>query len=507
MEEALSVAPDSGPHPESDSPLEPEDRTSIRILVVDDDQSVLDSCESVLTGQGYRVDTVRKGEEAVRVLRARDYQLLLVDQNMPGMSGLEVVEAMHEHSAQTVAIVMTGYATTGASLEATRAGAWNYLPKPFTATQLLVLVGRAAVRVQRRRRLGQQGDEAPDGNVVYEGETPILGRSRAIRDVIARALKVAPTDASVFITGESGTGKELVARCIHQASRRSKKSFVVVNCAALPGELLESEIFGHRRGAFTGAVRDKPGLIETADRGTFFLDELCELPITLQPKLLRVLQDGVVRRVGSESDDAQVDVRLISATNRDPERALEDGSLREDLFYRLRVIPIHLPPLRERREDVPVLARHYVDHFWRRHQLPGDDPPEITPAALEMLRSYDWPGNVRQLRNVVEQLVVLADPDRPIGPEALAAVDQPASAGSDGAKPWGNGGLGAIDYDREYHDAKQELIDRFEQSYVAQVVSRAGGNMSEAARRAGIDRTTLYRLLDKHDLSKEEIRG
>jgi transcriptional regulator with PAS, ATPase and Fis domain len=302
----------------------------------------------------------------------------------------------------------------------------------------------------------------------------------------------------VLITGESGTGKELFAQYIHRESRRSRRAFVAVNCAALPGELLESEMFGHKRGAFTGAIRDKAGLLEMADGGTFFLDELAEMPMPLQAKLLRVLQDGVLRRVGSEKDDAVVNVRFISATNREPEQALEDGLLRHDLYYRLRVVPIRLPALRDRPEDIPVLIKHFVAHFWRRHQLPGEEPPRLARGTLDRLVSYEWPGNVRELQNVIENLVVLSDPDEEIQPDRLSVLGA-TEPGSNGRI----GGLPSVDVSLPFHDAKQELIDRFEREYLSQLVARAEGNMSEAARQAGIDRTTLYRLMDKHNLARE----
>jgi transcriptional regulator with PAS, ATPase and Fis domain len=318
-----------------------------------------------------------------------------------------------------------------------------------------------------------------------------------MREAVKKALKVAPTDASVFITGESGTGKELFAQYIHRESRRARKPFVAVNCAALPGGLLESEMFGHRKGSFTGAIRDKAGLLEMADQGSFFLDELAEMPPEIQAKLLRVVQDGVLRRVGSEKDDAVVDVRFISATNREPEEALKDGSLRHDLYYRLRVVPIHLPALRERPEDIPVLIRHFVDHFWRRHQLPGKEPPRLAAETQEALIHYPWPGNVRELQNVIENLVVLSDPEEEISVERLSILEQsPEMSQGSGLGP-------TFDLRMPFHDAKQMLVNRFEREYLAHLVARTGGNMSESARQAGIDRTTLYRLMDKHKLARE----
>ncbi|MFQ5688775.1 MAG: sigma-54-dependent transcriptional regulator [Gemmatimonadota bacterium] len=479
--------------------LGPEERASVRILVIDDEPSILDSCESVLSADGYECQVERKADEALQRLKGQRFDIVLIDQSMPQIHGLDILAEVRQRSADTICIMMTGHATTEASIRAVQAGAWEYLPKPFTATQLLVVIGRAAYTLLRMRTLS--GGPRREG-VLVDGKVRILGVSQAMRQAVQTALKVAKTDASVFITGASGTGKELIAHYIHGESRRSRKSFVAVNCAALPSELLESELFGHRRGAFTGAVRDKPGLLEVADQGTFFLDELAEMPLPLQAKLLRVVQDGVLRRVGSEKDDAVVDVRFVSATNWDPEEALENGVLRSDLYYRLRVVPIHLPPLKERAEDIPVLIKHFVDHFWRRHQLPGAMPPRLSPEAMDALLRYPWPGNVRELQNVIENLVVLSDPNDLIGPERLAILDQ-GGAGAGREDGRGQSFSSAIDLQAPFHEAKESLIGRFECEYLAQMIARTGGNMSEAARQAGIDRTTLYRLMDKHELSKE----
>ena len=502
MEELQSPTEDR--EVEAESPAErvsDELKDSVRILVVDDDRSTIQNCTSILGEAGYEVEKERKGQEAISRLKRGTVDILLVDQRMPQTDGFEVLEAAREHSPDTLSIVMTGYASAEASVEAVQAGAWDYLPKPFTATQLLVLIGRAAHRLSLLRQMSAA--EKEDG-VLVDGGVQILGVSDVMRRVVKRALKVAPTDAAVFITGESGTGKELIAKFIHSESRRHTQPFVPVNCAALPGELLESEMFGHRKGAFTGAVREKQGLLEVADGGTFFLDELCELPASLQPKLLRVLQDGILRRVGSESKDAVVDTRFVSATNRNVEKALEEGTLRHDLYYRLRVVPIELPPLRERREDISVLAKHFVRRYWEKHDLPGMRPPEITSAAMEALVSYRWPGNVRELENVIQQIVVLAEPDQAIGPEDVDMIGDQASPGLTGSTGPGPI-LSGFDLERPYHAAKEDLIGRFEKKYLSHVLDQAGGNISEAARIADIDRTTLYRIMEKHDLSKGEL--
>jgi transcriptional regulator with PAS, ATPase and Fis domain len=314
------------------------------------------------------------------------------------------------------------------------------------------------------------------------------------------ARKVAATDASVFISGESGTGKEVIAQFIHQHSRRASRALVPINCAALPEPLLESEMFGHRKGAFTGADRDKPGLLETANGGTLFLDELTEMSMPLQAKLLRVIQDGVVRRVGSETQDAVVDVRYIAATNRDPQEAVNQGVLRGDLFYRLRVVPIKLPPLRKRPEDIPLLTNHFLTYYWQRHRQMGDRVPKLSDASIAFLRSRPWRGNVRELQNVIEHVAVLAEPDQVIQPNDIPIYEDNAEYASDST-------LTTPALDEAYHVGKDRVVAQFEKEYLTRLIGRAGGNMSKAARLANIDRTTLYRLMDKHNFQRDELSG
>ena len=492
-------ASDAQPAPRDPLSIPAEVKGGIRILVVDDDRTLREGCASVLQMDGYNVTFCGRGDEALEMVRRRKFDIILVDLYMTPVSGIDVLKAALEAFRDTIVVVMTGNPSVTTSIEALRAGAWDYLPKPFSATHLQVLVGRAshAVMVARetsdlRKQLVQQ-----NGN---SDKITLLGVSPAFRSAVELARKVATTDASVMIAGESGTGKEVIAQFIHAHSRRASRKFVPINCAALPEPLLESEMFGHRKGAFTGADRDKPGLLETANGGTLFLDELTEMSHQIQAKLLRVLQDGVVRRVGSEQQDAVVDIRFISATNRDPQEAVNSGVLREDLFYRLRVVPIRLPPLRQRLEDIPLLANHFLAHYWSRHRQASEAAPRMTEDAMNFLRARPWRGNVRELQNVIEHVAVLSEPGHAIRPEDIPVYDDSPALPVRTTLPT------AI-MDEPYHAAKDRLIAEFEREYLARLTTRAGGNMSRAARLANIDRTTLYRLMEKHNMRRDDLTG
>lgn len=478
-------------------PLSQDDKSSLRILLVDDDRSLGESCASVLAHQGYHVAVCRWAQDALDKLKQSTWDIVLVDLYMSPVSGLDLLRAALKANRNTIVIVITGNPSVDSSLEALRAGAWDYLPKPFSATQLEIIIARAAHTVIVARETQQRG---PVSQGQGDGSQPaVLGQAPAFRRAIELARRVAPTDASVFVTGESGTGKEMIAQFIHLHSRRSSRPLVAVNCAALPEHLLESEMFGHCKGAFTGAVRDKPGLLETANGGTLFLDELVEMSKPLQAKLLRVIQDGVVRRVGSETTDAIVNVRFIAATNQNPEEALRTGLLREDLYYRLRVVPIHVPPLRHRPEDVPVLANHFLAQYWARHRDGRSTPPHLSEAALRVLRSHPWRGNVRELQNVIEHAVVLLEPDAEIQPAdlPLLAEERP---------PDTTVSFGGEDGEQEsFYVARDRVLAEFERRYLLLLVNRAGGNLCQAARMAGIDRTTLYRLMKQHGIQRRSV--
>jgi DNA-binding NtrC family response regulator len=479
--------------------IDPEVKASIRILIVDDDHTLRESCASILNLEGYDVSSCGRGSEALDTLGRRRFDIALIDLYMTEVAGLELIRAGLEANPDMIAVVITGKPSVGSSMEALDAGAWDYLPKPFSATQLQVLIGRAAHIVLTTRRAQDLQVELRVEHG-HSDKITVLGVSSAFRRMMEVARKVAGTDASVFITGESGTGKELIAQFIHHHSRRTRKAMVPINCAALPETLLESEMFGHYKGSFTGAIRDKPGLLEIADGGTMFLDEITEMSQAIQAKLLRVIQDGVVRRIGSTKTDAVVNVRFIAATNRDPEEAVEAGHLRQDLFYRLRVVPIRVTPLRERPDDTPILAKHFLAHYWRKHRERGAPVPKFTPAAMQALQSRMWPGNVRELQNAIEHAVVFLEPGTDIEPADIPSVG--------GEQVTQEGLPFSFELVEEpYHDARERITAEFERRYLAWVVGRAEGNMSKAARIAGIDRTTIYRLMEKHGLQRSVLVG
>jgi len=465
----------------------------MRALIVDDDRTLREGCASVLRAEGINVEVTGRGEEAIQMINRTRFDIMLVDVYLEPVSGIDVLKAVMATAPSTLVVLMTGNPSVDSSIEALRIGAWDYLPKPYSGTQLQLLLGRAAHAVSARREREAPATDAlsmgTDGNL-------LIGTSAAFRNATELARKAAPTNASIMIVGETGTGKEVIAQYIHHHSRRARKRLVPINCAAIPEQLLESEMFGHRKGAFTGADREKMGLLELANGGTLFLDELTEMSMALQAKMLRVLQDGIVRRVGSEEEDAVVDVRFVSATNRDPREAIRSKQLREDLYYRLNVVQVAIPPLRERVEDIPLLANHFLRVFWGRHRSAKDAIPTFSDDTLEFLCTRPWRGNVRELQNFVEHVTILAQPGAKVQIHHLP-LDQEVNLAADG------NGLASAPSSDAYHIAKEQVLANFEKNYVTRLVARASGNMSRAARLASVDRTTLYRLLERHGFRRD----
>src|SRR5881397_803474 len=370
-----------------------------RVLVVDDERSMRELLAIMLKQAGHDVTVADGGEAAIRALQSNAFDLVITDLRMRQVDGLAVLRAAKEHSPQTVVLVVTAFASTETAVEAMKLGAYDYLTKPFKLDEIKLTIANAL----ERKRLQDENQALKRQLRRERGFESFIGKSRQMLDIFDTIRKAAESDSTVLVTGESGTGKELVARAIHDESPRRNGPFVSVNCGAIPETLMESELFGHAKGAFTGAVADTVGLFSAAAGGTLFLDEITEVPPSVQVKLLRAIQEREIRRVG-DTRDVKVDVRLIAASNRDVAKAVADGVLREDLFYRLNVIPIHLPPLRERREDIAFLVAHFIQKFSK--EL-GRDVRGVTPQAMAVLERYHWPGNIRELENAIERAIVL----------------------------------------------------------------------------------------------------
>jgi len=443
---------------------------------------MLENCRRILTRAGHECLLASDPAEAIAMLETALPDLVITDLRMPAMDGLEMMRRAHQLDPARPVIMLTAFATIESAVAAVKAGAFDYLAKPFTMDQLALAAERALAQrslIIENRNLREQ----LSGVLGFEN---IIGSSPAIQRVIDFVRKAARSEANILVLGESGTGKELVARAIHANSPRAAGAFVPVDCAALPENLLESELFGHERGAFTGAIASKPGLLETAGGGTVFLDEIGELPIALQAKLLRAIQEREIRRVGG-TQEVRIDVRILSATNRDLRALVAAGKFRNDLYYRIDVIDVLLPPLRERRSDVAILAQRFLERYRR----PSDSAPRgFEPDAIAALESYLWPGNVRELQNVIERACALAD-----GP-TLTVHDLPEKILTpQAAQSAGQSGNGA---ELSFKQAKAKWIEELEGKYLREILDRFHGNVSQAARAAKMDRTTFHRILRKH---------
>ncbi|NOX97128.1 MAG: sigma-54-dependent Fis family transcriptional regulator [Nitrospirae bacterium] len=457
-----------------------------KILVVDDEAKMRRVLQMMLEENGYKVDLAGDGEKASNKIKQSDFDLVITDMKMPKKSGLKLLREIRKVDEELPVIVMTAYGTVPTAIEAMRAGAYDYILKPFDLEEMKAVVKKALAveKLLRRSRYLQEELEAK-----YQFED-IVGKSIKMQEVFKLISQVAPTKSTVLISGESGTGKELIARAIHFHSPREKEPLIVVNCAALPETLLESALFGHVKGAFTGAHRDRRGKFELADGGTIFLDEVGAMSLNLQAKLLRVLQEKEFERVGG-TGSIPVDVRIIAATNKDLKKAIEEKTFREDLYYRLNVIPVYLPPLRERKDDIPLLAYHFLRRY---NQELKKNIKEISPETLELMAAYNWPGNIRELENAIERAVVLGKG------ECLAANTLPLSLAN------GSASFRKTDDNLSYQEAKKEVLQSFEKRFLSKVLSKARGNVSRAARLARLDRKNLYQKMKELNINPKDYQ-
>jgi len=454
---------------------------SARILVIDDDAAIRDSLRMILEYQGYAVMLAATGEEGAALVEREAPDLVFLDIKMPGMDGLEVLQRLTHLTDVTPIVVMSGHATISTAVEATRLGAFDFVEKPLETERVLVLVRNA---VDSRRLRTENRTLRKD----QEKRHQIVGDSPGLATVKAAIVKAAPTNATVLIWGESGVGKELVARAVHRESLRHDGPFVQVNCAAIPDELIESELFGHEKGSFTGASDRQIGKFEQADKGTIFLDEIGDMSLKTQAKVLRVLQEQELERLGSNRL-IKVDVRVIAATNKDLEQEITKGTFREDLFYRLNVVPIWVPPLRERREDIPVLVRHFADSFSRENNFRRKT---FTAAAMERLRQHAWRGNIRELRNTVERLMIMSNSD------AIDVGDLRLSEGArvDPAAP-------PADNDWMRAPTLHEFKANSERAYLVTKLRENAWNISKTAEVVDTPRSNLYKKLEQYRISQE----
>ena len=450
---------------------------NVRILVVDDEPMMADSLKQNLMEEGFSVDTAASGAEAIELFDQGGHHLAICDLQLPDMDGLEVMRHMKDARPTTEVIVVTGYGSVARAVEATKAGAFYFVEKPFDFEEIQPLVEKA---LERRELVAETASMRRQLSTRSEYFN-IIGSAKPMQQIYETIESVAKSDANVLIVGESGTGKELIANAIHYNSLRSKKPFIKVNCAALPKELIESELFGHTKGAFTGAHADKEGLVQHAAGGSLMLDEIAEMPVELQPKLLRVLQERSYRKIGSERTYA-VDFRLISSTNRLPADAIRDGLLRDDLFYRISTITIHVPPLRERNEDIQLLTEHFLHMYAQKYERPIGG---VSQAAYQRLFGHVWPGNVRELQNVIERAVLLAKGNR------IEPVDLPFDNGS--LPETGPAGPG-------WDVPPNMTLEDIERLVIERTLQRTGGNKQAAANLLGIYRPRLYSKIRKYNI-------
>ena len=452
---------------------------SRRILVVDDERGVRAALGQLLEYEGYEVRTAENAVDALSEYERFRPQLVFMDVKMAGIDGLEALKKIRELDPAATVVMISGHGTIQTAVEATQLGAYDFLEKPLDTDRILVTLRNALQHLELHGEVARLRE-------TIEARYEMVGRSYAIRALIDTIERVAPTPARVLISGENGTGKELVARAVHRLSTRAAAPFIEVNCAAIPGELIESELFGHMKGSFTGAVSDRPGKFELADGGTLFLDEIGDMSLAAQAKVLRVLEDGVVTRIGG-SKPTGVDVRVIAATNKTLETEIAEGRFRQDLYYRLNVVPVTVPPLRDRREDIPALVQHFVNLLTQRE---GMAPRAVAPDAMERLTSYDWPGNVRELRNTVERLLILTTAPRITAADVDRLLGRRAGEGTS---------LGSL---LEY-STFDEFREAAERSFLLAKLREMDWNVAETARSLEMPRSNLYKKIERYGLQRE----
>ena len=447
-----------------------------RILVIDDDPNTCSLLNRILAKSGHDVTTETVPSNAVKYFRGDSFDLVITDFYMPEMNGLELLEQVKNINPDVDVMIMTAFATVDNAVDAMRKGAYDYIVKPFQNDDLLLSIKR----VLEKRKLSEENKHLRAELSKKYSFHNIIGKSPSMQKIFATVRKVADSDATALLIGESGTGKELVARAIHYSGKRKDKNFVAINCSALPDTLLESELFGHTKGAFTGATESKQGLFEYANGGTLLLDEIADTSPSVQAKLLRVIEDKKIRKLG-DNKETEIDVRIIAATSRNLKTMIDESTFREDLFYRINVFPISIPALRDRKEDIPLLTEHFLKGRTKLH-----------PDALDILTNYNWPGNVRELENVIERTVVFA------GDETITQDDLPAEIK--------NTIFNNIDCSLSYQKAKEKVIKEFNQNFISCTLRQTGGNVTKAAEKLEIDRANLQRLLRKYRIISSEYK-
>jgi len=463
---------------------------NLRILVVDDEMIVCESCQRILQEEGYEVECVLGGKEAFQKMKEDLFNIVITDLKMPGIDGMEVLRTLRQEYPDTVVIMITGFSTVETAVEAMKLGAFDYIPKPFTPDEVSIVVKKA---IEQKRLLSENIYLRQELQEKY-GFHNIVGKSKKMQEIYRIISKVAMTDSTVLIYGQSGTGKELIARAIHFNSPRRDKQFVPVDCAVLSENLLESELFGHVRGSFTGAVTTKPGLFEVADGGTVFLDEVGNISLAIQAKLLRVLQEREFTPVGG-TKVKKIDIRLIAATNKDLEKMIKEETFREDLYYRLNFVPISLPPLKEREEDIPLLASHFLKKY---AEEMGKAVKGFAPGAMEELMKYLWPGNVRELENVVGRTVVMIDEEM-VRPEHLLLPGQKEKQRSSEHIPMTSEELKELK-----KQVREKAVEDIERTFVLNTLERHNWNVTRAAEQVGMLRQNFQALMRKYNLRVRE---